>query len=106
MDTITTEELEQLKESGKPFKLVDVLSTEHFQDEHIQGAVNLPLENIASEAMNRFDMEEEIVVYCKDENCSASPKAAAKLESIGFQNVRDYEGGLKAWKEAGNKVES
>jgi len=106
METITTEELEQLKQSGKPFKLVDVLSIEYFQEEHIQGAVNLPLEDIASEAMNRFDMEEEIVVYCKDDECSASPKAAQKLLSIGFQNVKDYEGGLEAWKEAGKPTES
>lgn len=106
MDTITTEELQQLKDSGKPFKLVDVLSTDHFQEEHIDGAVNLPLEDIASEAMNRFDMEDEIVVYCKDEGCSASPKAAEKLLSIGFQNVRDYEGGLEAWKEEGLPTES
>jgi len=106
METITTEELEQLKQSGKPFKLVDVLSIEYFQEEHIQGAVNLPLEDIASEAMNRFDMEEEIVVYCKNDMCSASPKAAQKLESIGFQNVKDYDGGLEAWKEAGNPTES
>lgn len=106
MDTITTEELQQLKDSGKPFKLVDVLSIEHFQDEHIQGAVNLPLENIASEAMNRFDMEDEIIVYCKDKDCSASPKAAEKLLSLGFQNVKDYEGGLEAWKEAGLPTES
>ena len=106
MDTITTEELIQLKESGKPFKLVDVLSTEHFQEEHIQGAVNLPLSDIASEAMDRFDMNDEIVVYCKDEECSASPKAAQKLESIGFRNVKDYEAGLEGWKEAGNPTES
>jgi len=38
--------------------------------------------------------------------CSASPKAAQKLESIGFQNVKDYDGGLEAWKEAGNPTES
>ena len=106
MDTITTEELKQLKDSGKPFKLVDVLSIEHFQDEHIQGAVNLPLSDIASEAMNRFEMEDEIIVYCKDEECSASPKAAEKLLSIGFQNVKDYEGGLESWKEADLPTES
>ena len=106
MDTITTEELKQLKDSGKPFKLVDVLSTDHFQEEHIEGAVNLPLEDIASEAMNRFDMEDEIAVYCKDKECSASPKAAQKLESIGFQNVKDYEAGLEAWKDEGLPTES
>ncbi|QGA80041.1 rhodanese-like domain-containing protein [Candidatus Nanohalobium constans] len=106
MDTITTEELQQLKDSGKPFRLVDVLSIDHFQEEHIQGAVNLPLSDIASEAMDRFDMNDEIIVYCKDKECSASPKAAAKLESIGFQNVKDYEEGLKGWKNAGKPTES
>jgi len=106
MDTITTEQLEQLKESENPFKLVDVLSTENFQEEHIEGAVNLPLSDIASEAMNRFGIEEKIVVYSKNTECSASPKAAAKLKSIGFQNVKDYEEGLEAWKNAGNPTES
>lgn len=106
MDRISTEELESLKNSGKLFKLVDVLPTDHFQEEHIEGAVNLPLKDIASEAMNRFGKEEEIIVYCKDENCSAGTKAAQKLESIGFQNVKDYDGGLEAWKEAGNPTES
>lgn len=106
MDGISTEELESLKNSGKPFKLVDVLPTQHFQEEHIEQAVNLPLEDIASEAMNRFGKEEEIIVYCKDENCSASSKAAQKLESIGFQNVKDYEAGLKGWKQSRNPTES
>jgi rhodanese-related sulfurtransferase len=51
-------------------------------------------------------MEDEIVVYCKDKSCSASPKAAEELLSMGFQNLKDYEGGLEAWKEEGLPTES
>lgn len=101
METITTEKLESMQEN-RDVNLVDVLSEDHFNEEHIEGAENIPLESIASEALNRFDKDEEIVVYCKDKDCSASPKAAEKLEQLGFENVKDYEVGLKGWKEAGN----
>jgi rhodanese-related sulfurtransferase len=34
-----------------------------------------------------------------------SSQAARKLEEAGFTNVHDYEGGTKAWQEAGLPVE-
>lgn len=104
--TISTQELEQKMENDEDFVLVDVLSEDHFEDGHIPGAVNIPLDKVALEAKQRFDQDQEIVVYCKDTDCQASPKAADKLEALGFENVLDYEVGLKGWREAGNEVES
>ncbi|MBC5792758.1 MAG: rhodanese-like domain-containing protein [Nanohaloarchaea archaeon] len=101
MEKLTTEQLESMREQ-KEVNLVDVLSEEHFENEHIEGAINIPLDEIGSKALEKFDKDEEIVVYCKDTECSASPKAAKKLEKLGFQNIKDYEVGLKGWKEAGN----
>ncbi|MFB6145819.1 MAG: rhodanese-like domain-containing protein [Candidatus Nanohaloarchaea archaeon] len=101
---VSTEEFEDLRENPE-VKVVDVLSTEHFSEGHIPGAINIPLENIASEALKEFDKSDDIVVYCKDLDCSASPKAAEKLESLGFRNVYDYEVGLKGWKESGHETE-
>ncbi len=103
MKKISTEQLESMREDHE-VNLVDVLSEEHYEDEHIEGAINIPLDEIASKAIERFDKDEEIVVYCKDTECSASPKAAKKLEKLGFENVKDYEVGLKGWKEAGNST--
>lgn len=106
VDTVSTEELEQMMENSEEFTLVDVLGEEHFEEGHIPGAVNIPLDRIAHQARERFDEDDTLVVYCKDEECAASPKAAQKLEALGFENVLDYEAGLKGWEEAGNEVES
>jgi rhodanese-related sulfurtransferase len=106
METITVDELEQMKDSGSDFRLVDVLGEEHYENGHIPGAENIPLNQVAETALEEIGKDEEIVVYCKDEDCQASPKAAEKLEKLGYENVKDFEGGLKAWEEAGNSVES
>ncbi len=104
METIQTGELERLKDSGD-LVLVNVLGEEQFREEHIPDSINIPLDRI-EEASERFDKSEEIVVYCASESCQASPKAAEKLEALGFENVKDYEPGMKGWKEAGNEVAS
>ncbi len=106
VDTISTPELESKIENGEDFTLIDVLGADHFEEEHLPGAVNIPLDQIAEEALDRFDKDDDLVVYCASESCQASPKAAEKLESLGFENVKDYEPGIKGWKETGNPVES
>jgi hypothetical protein len=44
-------------------------------------------------------------VYCYDTDCDASPKAARRMEDLGYQTVYDYEAGKVDWKEAGLPVE-
>lgn len=106
VDTISTSELESRIENSEDFTLVDVLAEDHFEEEHIPDAVNIPLDQIAEEVLDRFDKDDDLVVYCASESCQASPKAAEKLESLGFEDVKDYEPGIKGWKDAGNPVES
>ena len=45
------------------------------------------------------------MVYCYDLKCSASPKAAEKMDELGYRDVFDYEAGKMDWKEAGLPVE-
>jgi len=95
MKTITTEKLhEKLKNNG--IHLIEVLNEEKYNKEHIKGAINIPLNRIATESKDKFEKDDEIVVYCSDEDCTASPTAAKKLDKQGFRNVFDYEGGKKA----------
>lgn len=105
METITTEGLVELKQSGEDFVLVDVLGEDHYEDEHIPGAINIPVDHIGEAAIERLDKSDKIVVYCANFDCGASPQAAEKLEDLGFEHVIDYEGGVKAWKEAGHDTE-
>lgn len=105
MKTITTKKLHE-KLKSNDIHLVEVLEEEKFKKEHIKGAINIPLNRIATESKEKFNKEDEIVVYCSDEDCTASPTAAKKLDKQGFKNVFDFEGGKKAWKEAGLPMES
>ena len=104
MKTITKEELKD-KLDNKGLILIEVLSEEKYKDEHIKGAINIPLKKIGMEARERLKKDDFIVVYCSNYDCSASPTAAKKLTDLGFENVYDYEGGKKEWKEAGLPME-
>ncbi len=104
MQTITREQLEEKLENDDDFTLVNVLSHEQFEQEHIPDSINIPMDQIEETAPDRFDPDDDIVVYCASESCQASPKAAKKLDELGFTNVKDYEGGLAEWKDAGNET--
>jgi rhodanese-related sulfurtransferase len=104
--TITREELKEKIDAVEDFVLIDVLSHESYQREHLPGAVNIPLGDIAEHAVAGIPSDKEIVVYCGSFLCTASPTAAKKLEEMGFSSVIDYEGGIADWKEAGYPVEA
>jgi rhodanese-related sulfurtransferase len=103
--TIDRETLNKKIDSGDDFVLIEVLGKKEFERNHIKGAINMPLMEIGHMAKERFNPETEIVVYCASAECKTSPKAAKKLENLGFQNVYDYEGGKKDWIEAGLETE-
>jgi rhodanese-related sulfurtransferase len=95
---ISTKDLKEMMDSGKKFKLVDVLPGEHYEKEHIKGAISIPLDEIEEKADTLLDRDELIVTYCAGFKCSASTGAAEKLVSMGYKNVRDYKGGLQDYK--------
>jgi len=104
MKTITKDELKK-KLDNEDVKLIEVLDKEAYKKSHIKGAINIPLKRIGTIAKQNYSTKDEIVVYCADYDCTASPKAAKKLDNLGFKNVYDYEGGKKEWKEAGLPME-
>jgi rhodanese-related sulfurtransferase len=104
-ETIDRETLKAKLDSGEQVNLVEVLAEGEFERLHIKGAQNIPFGKVIEEAKRRFNKEEEIIVYCSDRECKASPKAAEKLETFGFSNVKEYPGGKKEWQEAGYPME-
>ncbi len=63
--TIDREELQELL--GKGAQLVEVLPKEEFEDEHLPGAINIPLRKIDAEARERLDPDRAVIVYCWDD---------------------------------------
>lgn len=48
-------------------QIVDVLPREDYEEEHLPGAVNLPLRRIETEALDLLDPSRPVVVYCWDD---------------------------------------
>ena len=103
--SITTTQLDERLRTGGAFQFWNVLSDVYFTGELITGSLRVPVDLVGREATKLgLPKDAEIIVYCKDTGCPASGQAAEKLRALGFTNVRAYEGGLKAWKEAGHPV--
>ena len=105
METITTEELKEKLDDEDDFILVNVLSEEQFRKEHIPNSINIPLGEIGRRR-DELDPQKEIIVYCKNFECDASPIAVKKLEKLGFEKVVDYKGGIEDWKKKGHTIET
>jgi|SRR3989338_1554998 len=103
--TIARDELVKMRAADQKVKVVDVLPRESYEQEHIQGAISLPLGEIDENAAGLLNKEETIVVYCASFECQASTKAAEKLQALGYKKALDYKGGLKDYKEGNLPLE-
>jgi len=46
--------------------LIDVLSTEEYEAEHIPGAINIALKRLGRETARQLDSGRPVIVYCHD----------------------------------------
>ena len=108
MRTLKADRLKKMLDEQKDLTLINVLSEEDFRRVHIPGSENIPVDrNDFVQRVERLagGKDATVIVYCADADCSASPKAAKKLEEAGFKNVFDFEGGVAEWRKAGHEVE-
>jgi rhodanese-related sulfurtransferase len=47
-------------------QLVEVLPPDEYQDEHLPGAINIPLKTLDAQATRRLDPGRPVIVYCYD----------------------------------------
>lgn len=66
-------------------KIVDVRSPEEFEDEHYDGAVNIPVNEIQARAKELGGPEAPLVLYCA--SGARSGYAARLLAAAGFKKV-------------------
>lgn len=97
-------DLKQRLDWGEPaLTIIDVRDREAFNQNHITGAVSLPVDELIDRALNNFELIRDIYVYGATEK--ETILAVTKLRVAGYQNVAELVGGLKAWKSAGYPVE-
>ena len=61
---IDREGVRRLMERGA--QIVDVLPAREYAEDHLPGAINLPLRGIEAEAGRALDPRRPVVVYCAD----------------------------------------
>lgn len=84
--------------------VVNPLSPVEFDNEHIPGSVNIPIEVLKSGLPK--DKAMPIVFYCLGEKCVYSWRAAEDAAELGYINVYAFRGGIPAWKSAGYTTDS
>jgi rhodanese-related sulfurtransferase len=100
---IGTAEAHELHAAGATF--LDVLPASTYDEWHLPGARNIPMPDLAGEALDGLDRAAPVVVYCFDHECDLSARAAHRLATLGFERVHDYVGSKVAWAAAGLPVE-
>jgi rhodanese-related sulfurtransferase len=61
---ISREQVRLLMDEGA--QIVDVLPAREYSEDHLPGAINLPLRRIETEAKQILDPARPVVVYCAD----------------------------------------
>jgi hypothetical protein len=62
---IGVDEVQRLIESGA--QLVEVLPAQEYEEEHVPGAINIPLKTLDNESAASLDRDRAVVVYCWDD---------------------------------------
>lgn len=62
--SIDRRQLRALVEHGA--QLVEVLPTAEFEEEHLPGAIHLPLKSLTLDAVGVLDRNRPVIVYCWD----------------------------------------
>ena len=97
---IDRHEVKRLMDSGA--QVVEVLPASEYEDDHLPGALNLPLTQLDEpRAPARLDRDRPVVVYCFDGQSDLSARAAWRLEAMGYGPVYRYAAGKVDWSAAG-----
>jgi len=95
MNQVTAQELKNWIENKKDFLLVDI--REGWERELFNiGGLHIPMGDLLSKQSD-IPTDTDVVLYC--EKGIRSVIAIQRMEGLGFHNLYNLRGGMKAWKE-------
>ncbi|MFT3902231.1 MAG: rhodanese-like domain-containing protein [Niabella sp.] len=99
MKNITVQELKERLDKGEKINLIDCREPAEYEEYNI-GAKLIPLGKIQAMEIDELEplKDEEIIIHCRSGKRSAM--ACLFLESAGFANTVNVDGGILAWKDA------
>lgn len=100
---IFTHELEPWRSRGA--RIIDVRESDEYTNEHIVGAINLPLSQLEARAAELSnDLNAPLVIVCR--SGSRSRNACEYLSAIGHTKLANLQGGTMAWAREGRSLET
>lgn len=98
MQIITAEELKARIDAGEQLHLVDVREPDEHAAFNIGGTL-LPVGQIQNMHIDEIEQlkEKEVICYCRSGKRSA--QACLVLDTLGFTDTRNLEGGMLRWQE-------
>ncbi len=95
---INAASLNEMIVNAEAMTLVDIRPASDYAEGHIEGAINIPFEELMTSLSMLPDKAAKIVVYCGSGQRSGIATSALVLN--GYTNIANLGGGLKAWKAA------
>lgn len=91
---IEPQELKRRQDSGESINVLDVREPWETAIASLPGTIRIPL-NELPQRLHELDPKAELIVMCKAGG--RSRRAAAYLQTLGFDRVANLTGGIDAW---------
>jgi len=101
---ISVEEAAKWLAAGPAVQVLDVRRPDEFRAGHLKDAILVTWgeKEFEQQALSRLSKDKPVLVYCRSGRRSTA--AAAVLAGLGFKPLRNLEGGINAWQEAGKPL--
>ena len=93
---ISPELVHEMIDTGEDPILLDVRDDWEWEHAHLEGAIHIPMDQLAGRIVE-LDPRSEIIVYCHHGDRSID--GCLLLWEHGFRTVRSLTGGIEAWSE-------
>jgi len=93
--TVKSPDLNTEITSGDALVIVDVSTDKEYAEGHIEGSINIPVNDLFSSLDQLPDKAAKIVVLCKSGHRGGM--ALMALRMLGYSEIRSLAGGLNAW---------
>lgn len=92
-ENISVKEMLEIIKTNNNVVLLDVRSTQEYEEGHINGSVNIPVYDLEKTAPQKLNKESIIIVYCSAG--VRSKRAIQTLKKQGYKNLYNIEGGIE-----------
>jgi rhodanese-related sulfurtransferase len=98
---VSIQEAIKLIEQKSDMVILDVRTVGEFESGHIEGAINVPVEELAGR-LEEIDKNDELLVYCRTGNRSGN--AVNILSDAGYTKIYHMHEGISVWIQKGHPV--